>query len=410
MLAIAHGLWRGGAQEATLEMLGLLKRRDMDVRVLTSDSSENAFLSDLENLGVATFTAPAKIVANYPDLAIEKHAEIVKSCDIAWITDVEYLAASRVKRIKREIPVIASLHSFALVCPIWDALYGMQETCTENCSHSFRRFSQCKQLYKQYFARWHRRSTRMKAYQLLNFPKSYLDFVTWPMNESVAESIDGYVAVSEFTRNLARTHLPRLEDTPIEVIPNPVIMPEPSRAPEDHGGDVMVLYPSGPNISKGPHIALYATKKLLDEGSRYTLTMLKTEGDAWVKNLVRGLGIENRVRLLPRLPRTQVSTLMANSAVVLVPSLAPETFGRIAVEANLLGTPVVVSNRGALPSLVVDGVTGIVTDPSVDAFAKSIDEALKTDWDRELIARIARERFDSERVVDNFIRFLETFI
>ncbi|MGA2785289.1 MAG: glycosyltransferase family 4 protein [Candidatus Bathyarchaeia archaeon] len=412
VLAIAHRLWRGGAQESTLEMLGLLKRRDMDIRVLTCDSSENAFLSDLENLGIVTFTAPAKIVANYPDLAIERHAELIKSSDLVWITDVEYLVAPKIKKIKADMPVIASLHSFALMCPIWDALFGMQETCTENCSHSLQRFAQCKLLAKQYLAHWHQRSTRMKAYQLLNLPKSYLDFVTWPMNEVVVESIDGFLAVSQFTKDLVRTHLPGL-NAPIEVIPNPVTMPEPNIAAEDyHNGDhKLILYPSGSGISKGPHIALYAIRKLLDEGSKdLTLTMLKTQGDLWIRNLVKRLRLENQVRLLPTLPRTQVSTLMANSSVVLVPSLAPETFGRIPVEANLLGTPAVVSNRGALPNQIVDRATGIVTEPTVDAFAKSVDEALRVDWDRELIARTAKERFNPERICDDLVRFLETFI
>ena len=67
MLAIAHGLWRGGAQEATLEMLSLLRKRDIDISVLTCEKSERAFLSDLENLGISTLTAPEKIVANYAD-------------------------------------------------------------------------------------------------------------------------------------------------------------------------------------------------------------------------------------------------------------------------------------------------------------------------------------------------------
>jgi hypothetical protein len=58
----------------------------------------------------------------------------------------------------------------------------------------------------------------------------------------------------------------------------------------------------------------------------------------------------------------------------------------------------------------VDRATGIVTEPTVDAFAKSVDEALRVDWDRELIARTAKERFNPERICDDLVRFLETFI
>lgn len=413
MLAIFHGLWSGGGQEATLEMLRMLKIRNVDIRVLTCDATDRRRLSEIEDLGIETFSAPHKIVANYPDLAVEEYTELIKSSDIVWITDVEYLVAQRIKRIKPDMPIIAHLHCYALACPIWTALYGMRETCTENCSHSLRRFARCRQLSKQYMSHWHRRSTRMKVYQLLNFPKSYVNFVTWPMNEVVVKSIDGFVAVSEFTKDLVRIHLPQLNDVQIEVVPNPIIMPEPSEAPTNHegGSGSMILYGSGPGIIKGPHIALYAARKLLDEGFKeFTLTMLNVQGDAWIEGLVRRLGIEEYVRLLPKLPRTQVGALMAKSAVVLVPSLAPEPLPRVPIESNLLGTPAIVSNRGALPNTIVDRVTGLVTEPSVDAVAKSIDDALRTEWDRELIARTAKERFDPERIVDNFTRFLETFI
>jgi glycosyltransferase involved in cell wall biosynthesis len=392
-------------------MLKLLKTRDIELNILLSDSAERGFRSEVENLDIATFTARGKTLASYPDLEIEEHKELIESSDIVWITDIEYLVAPRIKRIKKDLPIIGSLRSYALMCPIWTALYGTRQICTENCSHSLPRFAQCKQASELYLAQWHYKSKRMKAYQLLNFPRSYLDFAKWPMNTSVVESIDGFHALSEFARDLARTHVPHLADLPIEVIPNPVIMPNPELASSGYeNGDEAVLYASGAGIIKGPHIALYATRKLLDEGSHFTLVMLKTQTDNWIRTLVKRLHLENQVKLLPAVSKSQVSTLMARSKLVIMPSLYPETFGRIPVEANLLGVPAVVSTRGALPSVVVDKVTGLVTEPSVDAFAMSIHDALNGTWNRELITRITKERFNPERIIDDFIHFLNTFI
>jgi alpha-1,3-rhamnosyl/mannosyltransferase len=53
--------------------------------------------------------------------------------------------------------------------------------------------------------------------------------------------------------------------------------------------------------------------------------------------------------------------LIKNAACVLVPSLH-EGFGRVAMEAMVLGTPVIASNRGALPEVVVEG--GRLLDPT----------------------------------------------
>jgi glycosyltransferase involved in cell wall biosynthesis len=413
MLAIVHGLWRGGAQEATLEMLSLLKRRDVDVRVLTCSAADRAFLSEIKELGITVFETPYKAVSRYPNLELEKYSELVRSSDLVWVTDVEYPVAPGIKRIRKDVPVIAHLHSYALACPAWDAFYGMRE-CTVNCARSFGRFRRCKYLLNQYPLSLHIMSTRMRLYQLLNFPKSCLDFITWPMNERIVESIDGFVAVSRHTRDLMRTHLPQLNDVPVEAVPNAVMVPDPSSARKNYQGnrDITILYASGSNILKGPHIALYATRKLLDEGSKdFTLAMLGVEQTAWIRSLVKRLKIEGHVRLLARLPsRAQVLALMASSTAVLMPSLHPEAFGRIPVEANLLGTPAIVSNRGALPDTITDQVTGLVTEPTAEAVAKAMDEALGADWNRELISRIAKERFDPERTVDRFVHFLEKFV
>jgi len=52
MLAIVHGLWRG-AQEGALEIVRLLKGRDVDVRVLTCSAADRAFLSEIKELGTS---------------------------------------------------------------------------------------------------------------------------------------------------------------------------------------------------------------------------------------------------------------------------------------------------------------------------------------------------------------------
>ena len=49
--------------------------------------------------------------------------------------------------------------------------------------------------------------------------------------------------------------------------------------------------------------------------------------------------------------------------VLAVPSLWHEPFGRVAIEANAWGIPVVASRRGGLPEIVEHGVTGSLFDP-----------------------------------------------
>jgi glycosyltransferase involved in cell wall biosynthesis len=54
--------------------------------------------------------------------------------------------------------------------------------------------------------------------------------------------------------------------------------------------------------------------------------------------------------------------LLARAAVLVFPIQWEEPFGMVMIEAMACGTPVVALRRGAVPEVVVDGVTGILCD------------------------------------------------
>ena len=70
-------------------------------------------------------------------------------------------------------------------------------------------------------------------------------------------------------------------------------------------------------------------------------------------------------------------TYMAQARLVVVPSQWEEPFGRVALEALSHGTPVVVTNKGGLPEIVENAVTGYVVNYSKDALRKGIQKALE---------------------------------
>ena len=391
-------------------MLRLLKAHNIDITVVTSTGSDRSFVSDIDALGIQQFRVPHELTNGYPDMKVEGLSELVRQSDVIWISDIEYLAAARLKRIRRDIPIIAQLHSPALICSLWTKLFGMREQCTTRCSPS--RITRCKQLTNDCLrSRWGRVDRRKAMiYALLDYAKGAVDFARWPMRTMPLTNIDGFVTVSRFAKSAFLTDLPQLLQIPFEVVRNPVIVPE-HIVHKDFDNTARILYAGGPGMIKGPHLVLNSVKRLRQRGIRSPIvTMLGVQGDRWIEGIARQLGVESHVELLPRLTRAEMYALMAESQVVLAPSIWPEVFGRVPVEANKLGTPAIVSNRGGLPETIIDGVTGLVTEPSVEALAKSIDDALRADWNRELIAHTAKERFDPESIVDDFIHFLETFI
>jgi glycosyltransferase involved in cell wall biosynthesis len=114
------------------------------------------------------------------------------------------------------------------------------------------------------------------------------------------------------------------------------------------------------------------------------------------------LGIENRVTFLGH--RKDTSNIMSGVDVLVVPSIRPEPFGLVATEAMASGKPVVASNIGGLPEIVVDGVTGrlfIPGDPAAlaEALASFVDNSgLRKQW-----GQAGRERVEAHFTLDRYI-------
>ena len=90
---------------------------------------------------------------------------------------------------------------------------------------------------------------------------------------------------------------------------------------------------------------------------------------------IAALGLESKVRLVGDVNDMAAAFMLAD--VVVSASTDPEAFGRIVVEAQAMGRPVIASNHGAAPETVLDGVTGWLVPPGDPAaLAEAIDKAL----------------------------------
>ena len=84
------------------------------------------------------------------------------------------------------------------------------------------------------------------------------------------------------------------------------------------------------------------------------------------------MGAPTNIKFLGYLSHEKILYAMKNAKALLVPSLGEETFGMVAVESLLMGTPVIASKRGGLQEIVVDEKNGFLVEPSVTEFKKAI--------------------------------------
>jgi glycosyltransferase involved in cell wall biosynthesis len=87
-------------------------------------------------------------------------------------------------------------------------------------------------------------------------------------------------------------------------------------------------------------------------------------------------GVAQRVRFVGRVPHAELPRFLSQCDLYVQPSIGEEAFGISVVEAMACGLPVLASDNGGLPEIVVEGQTGHLLPPgSVPAWRAAIEAA-----------------------------------
>ena len=145
----------------------------------------------------------------------------------------------------------------------------------------------------------------------------------------------------------------------VRLLPNPG--PEPGPAPKrdiENPPHFLFLGRLVPN--KGCDVAIRAAAASPD-------LRLRIVGDGpereRLESLASSLGARDRVRFEGWLPRPEVERMLSGCLALVVPSLWPEPFGLVALEAFANEVPVIASRTGGLTDIVTPGEDGILFDP-----------------------------------------------
>ena len=146
-------------------------------------------------------------------------------------------------------------------------------------------------------------------------------------------------------------------------------------------GASVILMPSRLSRIKGHMFLLDAIEKLgrrdvfcLFLGSDIGQESYRRELDSYIAS--KELGAQ--VRIVPACDDMPAAYMMAT--VVVAPSLAPEGFGRVPIEAQAMGRPVIATDHGGMRETIVRDETGWLVEPgNVDELTAALDEALNLD-------------------------------
>jgi glycosyltransferase involved in cell wall biosynthesis len=147
---------------------------------------------------------------------------------------------------------------------------------------------------------------------------------------------------------------------------------------------------------KGQDVFLYAAAQLLRRhpDARFVIVgdpifQFRRERER-LEGIVRYLGIGDRVAFAGH--REDVPALLGTFDVFALPSLY-EPFGRVLIEAMAAERPIVASQAGGVPEIVVDGQTGMLVPPGdPEALANGLAAILEDPARAGQLAAAARER------------------
>jgi len=214
-------------------------------------------------------------------------------------------------------------------------------------------------------------------------------------------NIDLFIAPSNHHFKLLKKH----KKNPSIQLVNAVAIPKnPSKMQYKYN----LLFVGRLTKEKGVLIALQAFEIIHQKLPQATLTIIGegSEKENLIK-YVQSKDFAHAVFFEGQIRKEKINSFYENADIILVPSIYPEAFVLVGIEAMSIGRPVIGSRIGGIPEWLLDGETGYLVDPN--NASQIADKALMLFSNKKLLTRMgknAREKAESFSI-DRHITELE---
>lgn len=369
---VAEALVSSGANVAVLTSShpGLVEHEEKNgvhiYRWLKTGSSPSSILSNI----CRSFLFPRSVMHGVKRFVKQQPVNIIH------FIGASIIAAPQLKYLN--IPLFATIESFPTLCPKGDRLYNGKEECPHICSLS--KFVPCQQRCSEI--------GKLKNRWFLKYNPLFLIQVYFryhQLNKALRHC--RLIAISQYVQQLLQQ-----QGLSSIVIPNaldlaPFTAVRKNRTANKRKANHVkkIIYLGALIHSKGPQIILDAVDDLPVRVEFYGDGPLRSQ----LENTIRQKNLN--AMIYPFVPYDQVPQLYASADIVAFPSLWPEPFGRIAIEAMAAGKPVIGSDTGAIRELVAAGAGTLLDPGDVNQLRRSIIQLLDDKKIRMKMGRKGRE-------------------
>jgi len=175
---------------------------------------------------------------------------------------------------------------------------------------------------------------------------------------------------------LSRTHKKVYGKSKISnlwIIPNSVELVHKARKTRSNS----LIYAGRFTPGKGVELLIPALKNLFKEDSTLKLFMY---GSGFLKDSIRkkikDCQLTKNVILSKKIPHNILIKKIATSKLVVIPSIWPEPYGRLAAESLAVGTPIVLTTKVGAADYVKKGKWGLIVKPAIQEIERAVAKAL----------------------------------
>lgn len=385
---------KGGSEKYYFELGELLKQHGHEVTYFSMEDEKNIKTGDKEyfvpkfDLNNSSKLKALDVIYNKENERIMEKALDEFKPDVVHLNNFQrQLSASIIKPIKkRNIPIVFTAHDVQAICPAITMMDNDKNPC-ELCMNG--KYINC-------IKKSCNKGSKLKS--ALGAIEGYY----YRNHKIYTDKIDYIITPSEFYRT--KFIEDGINPNKIQAIHNSIEMNDYNVETKDDG---YALYFGRLSKEKGILNLINAFAKC-NKGNLY----IAGEGPEKenIEKIIKENNLEDRVKLLGFLNKEQMTDVTRKCKFVVVPSIWYENCPYSVLETLAIGKPIIGSNMGGIPELVIDNENGFIyntveeltekmnllfeNEDLVKQFSKKSKELAKQNYDREVYYNKLKQIYD----------------
>lgn len=363
-------VYTGGAEGYILDLARSLQRRDISICLATGQS-------EMLELPEISYVVP-EVHRRQNKQGLNNNIETIKQIMEDNNLDVVHLHSINNPELYYQLtstfPIIRTIHDSRVVCPTEFRINNNQHICSTPIGNNCLDCSENKISIDQF----NKSKESLEALNALNL----------------------LITPSQYTKN--QLMINGIPENKIEVLPlfAPLDLKPQPEIDNNHKSDILFM---GRIIkSKGLREAIQALAKI---DNNYNLVVCGDGPDLNVcRSMANDLGVIDRIKFVGWVDKKEKEMYLAGTKVVVFPSMGPESFGLVGLEAMYYQKPVVAFDAGGISQWLKNGENGYLVDRGdVDQMAEYLNKILVSKNLRNELGIKGKNILDSEFSLEKHI-------